>query len=388
MGKNKPLNILFVTHSGKLYGAERSLLTLILNLDRKKFNPFVCLPEKGPFEEALKKNNVGYRYVYLPVRNNNTPKFIYVIKLLIFTGISFFRVAAIIRKEKIDVVYTNTMINLSGALAAMLLRKPHVLHMREYLPGNDALKVFVPYGIILRFILFSSKFVIANSIYVASQFSAYKGNEKVKVVYNGFSLSEIEDKCGRAGEFARMTGNGVWAAAVLASIQPAKGQELAVKAVHIAAKKIPALKLIIAGSGRKQYEDDLKKLVDGLDLNDRIIFTGFTEDVGCILSNIRVLIAPSVEPFGRTAVEGMLAGLPVIGVNRGGMVEIVEDGKTGFLAKADSPEDMAEKLVILYENEVKRSDMGKIGKHLAENKFSISKYISGIEAVLSGVFVA
>jgi glycosyltransferase involved in cell wall biosynthesis len=91
-----------------------------------------------------------------------------------------------------------------------------------------------------------------------------------------------------------------------------------------------------------------------------------------LLWNCDVLAMPTVaqEALGRTAVEAMAAGLPVVASRLGGLPFTVADGATGFLAAPGDPTDLAEKLETLLNDPALRKRMGEAGRRRFEEHYS------------------
>jgi 1,2-diacylglycerol 3-alpha-glucosyltransferase len=98
--------------------------------------------------------------------------------------------------------------------------------------------------------------------------------------------------------------------------------------------------LLIIGSGLQQYEDDVKKLVGELGMQERVHFMGRVEykDLPAYFAMCDLFVTASVtETFGMSNVEAMGAGVPVLGVHSVGVGDTVDDGVTGLLATHDLP---------------------------------------------------
>jgi glycosyltransferase involved in cell wall biosynthesis len=95
--------------------------------------------------------------------------------------------------------------------------------------------------------------------------------------------------------------------------------------------------LRIAGQGEPSYVNSLQDAYQ----DERIEYLGYT-DTEAFLASIDVLIVPSLwhEPMGRVVVEAFAHGVPVIGSTRGGIPELISDGKTGFTFEPDDPEGL------------------------------------------------
>ena len=133
------------------------------------------------------------------------------------------------------------------------------------------------------------------------------------------------------------------------------------------AKSNPNLKLLILSGGDfSPYEPLVKKL--GLQ-NKLIIKQGVT-DIGNYLNAADIGIYPSeTESFGMGILEAMAYGKPVLASRSGGVPEVVENGKTGFLLKVGDVAGFTKKLKLLMQNSQLREQMGIAAKLVACEKF-------------------
>ena len=101
--------------------------------------------------------------------------------------------------------------------------------------------------------------------------------------------------------------------------------------------------------GYEDYEKKLKTLVNDYNLNDSIIFKGFKNDISKYLESSNFLLHPSIDPDSLPTVlfEAAQSLLPIIATNRGGAVEILDNGKGGLLIPHDNL-DLAVKLIEVY----------------------------------------
>jgi glycosyltransferase involved in cell wall biosynthesis len=89
------------------------------------------------------------------------------------------------------------------------------------------------------------------------------------------------------------------------------------------------------------------------------------------------LVVPSVsEGLPRVILEALALANPVIASRVGGIPELIEDGKNGFLFKAGDSDELAEKLKTLLNNKTLAVEMGRRGRNLVGEKFSNEKYLA------------
>ncbi|HLT72995.1 MAG TPA: glycosyltransferase family 4 protein, partial [Cyclobacteriaceae bacterium] len=88
--------------------------------------------------------------------------------------------------------------------------------------------------------------------------------------------------------------------------------------------------------------------------------------------HIDVMFHPSdLESFGRVFIEAMAAGVPVVGVNQGGALEMVKDGINGYLVPVGNTQEAAERIADLVDSVELRSTFGRRGRELVTQKYSL-----------------
>lgn len=146
----------------------------------------------------------------------------------------------------------------------------------------------------------------------------------------------------------------------------------------------PDVMLLIAGDG--PILEALKRQARDLSLEDKVIFTGFIDNVADYLGAFDIFVLPSLkEGLGISIIEAMMAGKPVIASRTGGIPEIVRDKVTGYLIEPGNSNDIKEALLEMIQNpELMRiySENGR--KHAAEN-FGIQKMLDDTADILLGV---
>ncbi len=132
--------------------------------------------------------------------------------------------------------------------------------------------------------------------------------------------------------------------------------------------------IMILGGGQKQIEEETKQLAAKLNLNQRVRFTGFIpyEQVPSYLAMCDAFVTASVtEVHPLSVIEGMAAGLPVIGIDSPGVGDIIENSKTGFLTTQDLASFTA-KLTRLCLDASLRKQMGEAARQ-ASTRYAIER---------------
>lgn len=371
-----------------LYGAERSLLELLKGLDRGRFCPIVVLPQNGPLKGAIENLAIPVKIVpsltaWL-TRRRGIQKLLHNIAVIPFILRSVWELLKIIKQHKICIIHTNSLVMIDGAIAARLMRLPHIWHAREILdnqsPHNFILGPCVALAIISRL----SHQIIAISKVVENSFNQCKSTSKVRVIYNpsgphqSWSLSHTNDF-----RLKFNIPNDVSLVAQIANVTPVKGCEDFVQAVVHVCQAMPDTRfLLVGGTPYPDYQRIITSLIKYHGLQNHFILTGFRQDILDIYAAIDLLVLPShYEPFGRVLIEAMAAGKPVIGTRVGGIPEIIDDGVTGLLVPPHSPEELAQAIIKILQDPEMARRMGEAGRKRAQELFSVERYVAEIEKI-------
>ena len=129
--------------------------------------------------------------------------------------------------------------------------------------------------------------------------------------------------------------------------------------------------LIMVGDGPDR--NIAEKLSRDLGIWDKVIFRGKTYDVQSMLGISDIFLLPSgTESFGLSALEAMASHVPVIATNVGGLSEVVDHNKNGFLENIGDVESMAEDALSLIDNKEKMINFSNSAREKAES-FSMNE---------------
>jgi glycosyltransferase involved in cell wall biosynthesis len=147
------------------------------------------------------------------------------------------------------------------------------------------------------------------------------------------------------------------------------------KIVYPLIKAIPNVMLLVVGDGPDK--EKLKNKAKELGIKNHIIWMGRMdhEEVIKLYTIMDVVVIPSrFEGFGLSAAEAMAAGVPVIASAVDGLMEIIEDGKTGYLVPVNNSGELAQALIKLLNNPERAQTMGLNGAERVKKMFSFEHF--------------
>ncbi|MEG9528778.1 MAG: glycosyltransferase [Hyphomicrobiales bacterium] len=246
-----------------------------------------------------------------------------------------------------DVVYANSQkAFLLSALPARLAGRPVIWHLHDILDGAHFGRV--QRAVQVRLANACAARVVVPSRAAADAFVRAGGRpSRVTIVPNGLDLDlDPRPQTELRAELGLPAGPLV---GVFSRLAPWKGQDVVIDALAT----LPDVRCIVVGAalfGEDAYAADLRARVAARGLSDRVLFLGQRADVPRLMQAVDAVVHPSVdpEPFGRTLVEAMLAGVPVIATDAGASAEILDDGAAGILVPPRRPDRLAAALADLF----------------------------------------
>ncbi|HEX4978945.1 MAG TPA: glycosyltransferase family 4 protein [Acidimicrobiales bacterium] len=155
-----------------------------------------------------------------------------------------------------------------------------------------------------------------------------------------------------------------------------KGFDVLVRAIAT----VPDVQLVIVGSGPEA--SSLASLASELGVDDRVTLTGWVEDSRAWLVGFDVFVLPSLmEGFPLTTLEAMLAAIPVVASDVGGVGEAVLHEETGLLVPPSDVDELARAIRRLAGNEDERERFGRRGQEIVTQRFTARVMAQQFEAL-------
>ena len=345
---------MFITsfHPG---GTERQMTELIRQLDRSRFNVRVaCFHKEGAW---LSRVEECAEVTAFPIRGFARPGTL--AKAAAFAR--WCRVNGIAVVQACD-LYANTFALPAAALAGVPAR---VGSRRELNPDKSAGQITLQ-----RHAYRCAHAVVANSGAAARQLET-EGvpRERIHVIPNGVAMDRFS---------ARGAIRPVTTVLTVANLRKEKAHEVLLHAAAQLAPRHPYLKFQIVGDGPRMAE--LRALCTSLGLDSQVAFLGHREDVPALLSQADAFILPSrSEAFPNGAIEAMAAGLPVIASATGGLLDLIESGKTGVLVQPDDPGALAAALEALVISPARAAAIGSSAREDVARRYSFDRMVRAFE---------
>lgn len=294
------------------------------------------------------------------------------------------RLARLLRQQKIEILHIHSphagilgrvAAHLSGVKAVVntehsqLERQNRLAQLGNLLtyPLNDA--VIAISESVLHSIL--DRQIFKRGIYV----TIHNGVDLNAIATAGICRTPLKESLGIAAHH-QVVGN-------VANLYPGKGHQYLLEAARLVLNQLPDVTFVIVGKEKKKEDlEQLQELAQRLGIQDRVIFTGFRQDVFQVMSTFDIFVLPSLwEGFGIVLLEAMALGKPVIGTNVGGIPEVIDNGLNGFLVEPRNSQQLAERILELLRNAALRNRMGQNGIQKVQLRFSIERVVKEIEKV-------
>ena len=335
--KNK--KILILHSSNDLYGASKIFIQTCDLLHNANYEIHVMLPSKGPLDELIDKNIlINYHKLGVLRKKYLNPLGLFNRFIINIKAISF--LSDYVKKNKINLVYTNTSTIISAAVAAKKNKIPSLFHVHEIPISNKIYEIFI--GKIIN--RYSSK-VLTVSNSVKKHWLKYIEVKKIERIYNGIIFSKTDSLVERERDQDDFVITSV------ARIIPYKGHSYLIDIANELIKKSTKFKFLILGdtlSSYVSYEKSMKQKVKDLGLENQIKFLGFREDVSSIFKQSDLFIHPAIspDPLPTVLFESLYNELPSVATNLGGAIEILDNGNNGLLIPYNDPKKAAN---LIYE---------------------------------------
>jgi glycosyltransferase involved in cell wall biosynthesis len=282
-------------------------------------------------------------------------------------------------RRRPEVIYGNRIMSTGWAVpAGKVVRAPVICHEHGHSDHLSQRRIERLNRHVDRFVLVS-RFVA--DLWVGSGLDP----DKIDVVFNGvdpdeYPLGGLDERSAARRDLG--CPDQAFVVTYFGRLDREKGVHVLLRAWQRLGFRADEARLLVVGSSTVHhdadaYQAELKKLA-----TDSVHFIEGRRNVVTPLHASDVVVVPSVwrEPFGRTVIEALATGRPVVASRVGGIPEILTGPLERFLFERDNPEALAEQLRALRNWREREPDLaGQCRAHIVE-KFTLSHTVDGIEA--------
>ena len=353
-----PIRVLYVDAGFGLAGGQYSLAEILRCLERSRVSPIVSSPRGSGIEEFCRES--GVKWFPLPfatpqIRPDGTAHISRAAGLLgSLRGVGY--LMRLTASEGVEIIHANSFRAAVVACAAGLLSKtPVVFH-------NRTVYSHYPVG---EFAALVSRRIVAISKTTAMPYEGRHG-EKLRIVPIGIDVDRFSPK-GRATEGALI--------GYLGRISPEKGLVHLVRSTTRILRRVPDARIVVGGrpftADGVRYMEHVKREAAGLELAGKIDWVGQVEDAPSFLERAAVIAVPSREEgLGRTMLEAMSMGKPVVAFDSGGPAETITQGVDGVLVPPGDDEALGDAIAGLLSDPSRARVMGENARNLVIDRYS------------------
>ena len=348
------MRVLQICSARSIGGGERHVIDLSNQMTERGHEVFLALAPNSPLLSQLEQVP-SERTAAFPLRN--------AVDLRSAIGIASF-----VRSHDIELINVHLARDYPvAAMAARFSGVPYVITRHVLFPMSG----------LHRLLLRRASYVIAVSNAVAKNLKRERifNEKKIVTIRYGLDVGRFESS-NRDNDLLLRVGS-------IGNLDPIKGFDVLIKAVAIVHTQNPAVRFEIVGDDRSpdgKNRRGLEDLIAALDLRDVVRLSGWSDDIPRKLATFDVFVSSSrSESFGFVIAEAMLSGLPVVATETEGAREIISDLPLGVLVPIDSPEPLANAILELLGDEMKRRQLAKFGRQRIEEHFSLERMVGETE---------
>lgn len=365
----RPLRLLHLVYSLHTGGLENGVVNLCNHMSCDSFKPSICVFQSGgALESRLDRDRVELHTVRPFLSTDPTMPF---------------RLAALLRRQRIDILHTHSWGTLvEGVTAAKLARTPRVIHgehgVIEQRPRNIRVQ---------RFFWSWVDEVAAVASPLADRMADIVGfpRERIRVIQNGVDtvhFAPMWDGSTACRAHFNLSEKHVLIGMV-ARLAPVKNHLGVVRALAALRRRGVSAALALAGEGPLRAE--ILLAANELDITEHVRLLGNITDVGRFLNALDIFVSNShIEGMSNTIMEAMASGIPVVATSVGANSALVSHGRSGLLIPPRDDEALVDALEKLARDSTLRREMGAVGRERIEDDFSIGRMVQDYENLYRG----
>ncbi len=376
--------VLFIHAGAEMYGADKVMLDLITNLNKKKYRPIVILPSDGILKEKLEEQSILVYTLKSPILRRKYFNPIGIIYLILLFIISFIKINNIIKQEKVKIIHSNTSAVTIGCYLAKWNHLPHLWVIHEIIVSPKFVYKYTS-KVISKYA--TKVVVVSNAVKIHLEKTGYFVNKEIQVIHNGLDFDKYNSHVAYNYliEELSIESNSI-VIGMIGRVNAWKGQTDFIRAAKIIADKFDRVYFLIVGDnyvGEEKYYLDMIQLINSLNMDAHMRLLKFREDTPALYNLMDIFVLPSSnpDPLPTVVLEAMACGKPIVGYKHGGIMEMVIEDFNGLLAEPKNYNELAEKCEILINDKKKLINFGQNSVSRVRKNFSMQNYVSQYEDV-------
>lgn len=375
------MKTIYLHGSPDYYGSGKVLLE-ILRIPGNASQALVVFPHEGPLCAAIRSMGIPLYIINMGVlrRKYLSP---WGIAGRIFYWIrSVIQIRKIIRNEKVDRIYVNSLNIVIGPWLKTKKDLPLIWHLHEIIEQPTFLYLF------LHRLLQKADTIIAVSNATKAHWEKRPLPTSIQLLYNGFSFTITPSNATApiTTHQALPILNSI-VLGMIGRIQHWKGQSYLLSIIQELIllpdfKKIGSFKVLMAGDaypGSEHLAQRLQEEIHEKKLTDYVEYLGYQEDIPGLLQQLDLLIVPSLkpDPLPTVVLEAMFAQKAVIATHQGGCLEMIDENITGFFIPLGDAKASSQILLELMLQKNRLQEAGRQGQKRAQALFSLEAFQRG-----------
>ncbi|MDR2429260.1 MAG: glycosyltransferase family 4 protein [Candidatus Margulisbacteria bacterium] len=290
----------------------------------------------------------------------------------------------IIHREKPDIVHTHTAkAGAVGRLAAKLAGVPKIYHtfhghvFHSYF-GRLKTKIFI---LLEKFLARFTTKIIAISAKQKAELAAYgiARPDKIAVIRLGFELNKLQPAKNYWRRKYQLAPQ-IILIGIVGRLTAVKNHEYFLEIAREICRQTDKVRFIIIGDG--ELREQLTASVKLKNLDNKVFLAGFLNDARKIYSDLDIVVLTSRnEGTPVTLIEAMACGKPVVSAAVGGVADIIDNNRTGYLAPQDRPEVFARKILQLCQSKTLRKTIGQRARKKILKLYAVEKLTAKINSL-------
>jgi len=324
------LHIIDTTGPG---GAETVFIDLATRLPRDEYRAVIVIRGKGWVYEELCRR--GVQPILMDAKGSFNWRYLK-------------NLTALIRSEKVDLIQSHLLgSNVYTSLAGIITGVPVIATFHGSVDISEKERLMWLKFAVIK-IGASRVVAVTDSLRDDIASRTLLDQKKISVIYNGINTGQYQ--LPRSDKLRKQFG---WSSndiivGSLGNVRPAKGYDILLQAADILNNSAHQYRFVIAGQGKGELYNDLLVQRQELGLEQNVQFLGFIDDAAEFLSNLDLFLSSSIsEGLPLSAIQAMVAKLPIIATRCGGYEGLINDQENGWLVEVGNPGAIAKAIELV-----------------------------------------